>query len=96
MAARKNVNVFHQKWLTNSLNSAIITIEREVIIMRTNIVMTCTFCRKFHLVEVDLEQFEAWQNGELIQNAMPYLTFTEREQLISGLCPKCQAKMFGE
>ena len=96
MAARKNVNVFHQKWLTNSLNSAIIIIEREVIIMRTNVAMTCTFCRKFHLVEVDLEQFEAWRNGELIQNAMPYLTFTEREQLISGLCPKCQAKMFGE
>ena len=64
--------------------------------MRTNVAMTCTFCRKFHLVEVDLEQLEAWQNGELIQNAMPDLTFTEREQLISGLCPKCQAKMFGE
>ena len=87
---------FAKRGLTNSLNSAIITIEREVIIMRTNVVMTCTFCRKFHLVEVDLEQFEAWRNGELIQNAMPYLTFTEREQLISGLCPKCQAKMFGE
>ena len=96
MAARKNVNVFHQKRLTNSLNSAIIIIEREVIIIRTNVVMTCTFCGKFHLVEVDLEQFEAWQNGELIQNAMPDLTSTEREQLISGLCPKCQAKMFGE
>ena len=64
--------------------------------MRTNVVMTCTFCRKFHLVEVDLEQLEAWQNGELIQNAMPDLTLTEREQLISGLCPKCQAEMFGE
>ena len=64
--------------------------------MRTNVVMTCTFCRKFHLVEVDLEQLEAWQNGELIQNAMPDLTLTEREQLISGLCPKCQAEVFGE
>ena len=96
MAARKNVNVFHQKWLTNSLNSVIIAVEREVMIMRIDVAMTCTFCRKFHLVEVDLEQFEAWQNGELIQNAMPDLTFTEREQLISGLCPKCQAKIFGE
>ena len=64
--------------------------------MRTNVVMTCTFCRKFHLVEVDLEQLEAWQNGELIQNAMPDLTLTEREQLISGLCPKCQTEIFGE
>ena len=64
--------------------------------MRTNVAMTCTFCGKFHLAEVDLEQFEAWRNGELIQNAMPDLTPTEREQLISGLCPKCQAKMFVE
>ena len=87
---------FAKRGLTNSLNSAIITIEREVMIMRTNVVMTCTFCRKFHLVEVDLEQLEAWQNGELIQNAMPDLTLTEREQLISGLCPKCQAEIFGE
>ena len=64
--------------------------------MRTNVVMTCTFCRKFHLVEVDLEQLEAWRNGELIQNAMPDLTLIEREQLISGLCPKCQTEIFGE
>ena len=96
MAARKNVNVFHQKWLTNSLNSAIITIEREVMIMRINIPIICPFCGEDHAVEVNLAQYDAWRNGELIQNAMPYLTFTEREQLISGLCPKCQAKMFGE
>ena len=87
---------FTKRRLTKPLKGVIITIEREVMIMRTNIAMTCTFCGKFHLVEVDLEQFEAWRNGELIQNAMPDLTPTEREELISGLCPKCQAKMFGE
>ena len=27
---------------------------------------------------------------------MPDLTLTEREQLISGLCPKCQVEMFGQ
>ena len=84
--------------MTNNQLDVIIIIEREreVMIMRTNIVMTCTFCRQFHLVEVDLEQLEAWRNGELIQNAMPDLTLTEREQLISGLCPKCQTEIFGE
>ena len=84
--------------LTNNQLDVIIIIEseREVFSMRTNVAMTCAFCGKFHLVEVDLGQLEAWQNGELIQNAMPDLTFTEREQLISGLCPKCQAKAFGE
>ena len=96
MAARKNVNVFHQKWLTNSLNSAIITIEREVMKMRINVPIICPFCGEDHAVEVNLAQYDAWQNGELIQNAMPDLTPTEREELISGLCPKCQVKMFGE
>ena len=74
----------------------IIESEREVFIMRMNVEITCPFCGAEHTVEVNLAQFEAWQNGELIQNAMPDLTPTEREQLISNLCPKCQAEMFGE
>lgn len=64
--------------------------------MRIDVSIICPFCGKDHEVEVDLAKFEAWQSGELIQNAMPDLTFTEREQLISGLCPKCQVKAFGE
>ena len=64
--------------------------------MRMNVEITCPFCGAEHAVEVNLAQFEAWQNGELIQKAMPDLTPTEREQLISNLCPKCQDKMFGE
>ena len=64
--------------------------------MRMNVEITCPFCGAEHAVEVNLAQFEAWQNGELIQKAMPNLTSTEREQLISNLCPKCQAEMFGE
>ena len=64
--------------------------------MMIDIEITCPFCGAEHTVEVDLAQFEAWQNGKLIQRAMPDLTATEREQLISGLCPKCQAKVFGE
>ena len=74
----------------------IIESEREVIIMRMNVEIICPFCGAEHAVEVNLAQFEAWQNGELIQKAMPDLTPTEREQLISNLCPKCQAEMFGE
>ena len=64
--------------------------------MRINVEMRCPFCGEEHAVKVNLIQFEKWQNGELIQNAMPDLTPTEREQLISGLCPKCQAEVFGE
>lgn len=69
--------------------------EREVFIMRIDVEMTCPFCGESHAVEVNLAGYEAWQNGELIQRALPELSPTEREQLISGLCPKCQAEMFG-
>ena len=65
-------------------------------IIRTNVAIICPFCGANHTVEINLAQYKAWQNGELIQNAMPDLTPIEREQLISGLCPKCQAEMFGD
>lgn len=55
---------------------------------------TCPFCRKTHSVEVDYRSYISWQNGQLIQHAMPELTPTEREQLISGICPKCQQSIF--
>ena len=64
--------------------------------LRIDVEITCPFCGANHAVEVNFAQFEAWQNGELIQNAMPDLTPTEREQLISGLFPKYQAEMFSE
>ena len=64
--------------------------------MRIDVSIMCPFCREDHAVEVNLAQYEAWQNGELIQNAMPDLTPTERVQLIYGLCTKCQAEISGE
>jgi len=87
---------FAKRGLTKPLKGVIITIEREVMSMRIDVAIICPFCGKDYAVDVNLAQYEAWQNGELIQNAMPDLTPVEREQLISGLCPKCQAKMFGE
>ena len=64
--------------------------------MRFDVDLICPFCHSNHAVEVNLAQFEAWQNGELIQKAMPNLTSTEREQLISGICSKCQVEIFGD
>ncbi len=59
------------------------------------VLMTCPFCGKQHSVEVDFDGYCAWMGGELIQNALPELSPTEREQLISDLCPTCQEKIFG-
>ena len=64
--------------------------------MRIDVEMTCPFCGAEHSVEVNPAGLKAWQNGELIQRAMPNLSATEREQLISHICPKCQAEVFGE
>lgn len=64
--------------------------------MRVDVEIKCPFCGAEHSVEVKMAEFEAWQNGELIQRAMPNLSATEREQLISHICPKCQAEVFGE
>ena len=38
---------------------------------------------------VNVDDYTSWENGELIQNAMPYLTADEREVLISGICGPC-------
>ena len=63
--------------------------------MKTNVELVCPICGQEHAVEVNIANFQKWQEGELIQNAMPELSATEREQLISNLCPNCQFKIFG-
>lgn len=63
--------------------------------MKITITLNCPFCGTVHEVEVNSNEYSAWMSGELIQRAMPSLTATEREQLISQLCPDCQRKIFG-
>ena len=38
---------------------------------------------------------KAWEDGELIQDALPNLTADQRELLISGTCDDCWKTMFG-
>lgn len=59
------------------------------------VIIGCPFCRKEHRVKVNEDAYYRWQEGELIQNAMPDLSPAEREQLISNLCPECQEIIFG-
>ena len=59
------------------------------------VLMYCPICGKEHSVVVDFDKFMQWTKGALIQNAMPELNATQREQLISGICPECQEKIFG-
>lgn len=55
---------------------------------------TCPFCGKVTEVLVPARGYRLWQEGELIQNALPDLCLADRETLISGLCLDCQADVF--
>ncbi len=61
--------------------------------MILNFNMTCPFCGGSHNLDVDFGQFLDWRNGTPIQNAMPNLSPTQREQLISNICPSCQERL---
>lgn len=61
----------------------------------TLVTKTCPFCGRQHTISVPTDDFIEWQCGELIQNAMPYLSAENREFLISGICRDCQEKIFG-
>lgn len=55
----------------------------------------CNWCPNVVTIGIrDDGGYEAWKNGAMIQNAMPYLTADEREMLISGTCPQCWEEMF--
>tara|TARA_A100001037_G_scaffold264069_1_gene254649 strand:- start:874 stop:1086 length:213 start_codon:yes stop_codon:yes gene_type:complete len=54
----------------------------------------CWQCKEEHVIMADERDICDWQDGELIQDALPYLSASEREMLISGTCDDCWQKMF--
>ena len=73
--------------------------ETEMVAMKSekvNVNRVCQWCSESVPVAVHLEDVQAWQGGELIQTAMPYLTAGEREMFISQTCDDCWNKMFGD
>ena len=59
------------------------------------VVTYCPFCGEAHEIAVNEMDYLDWKDGELAQNAFPYLSADEREMLISGICPSCWNSMFG-
>lgn len=60
------------------------------------LLITCPFCGKEYSVMVNEENYYNWYfNDLLVQEAFPDLTATERECLISHICPECQGEIFG-
>jgi hypothetical protein len=58
---------------------------------------TSMFTNRDHECEIDVtqEQIDSWQNGELIQNAMPHLSADDREFLMTGCTPEEWEEAFG-
>lgn len=54
----------------------------------------CTVCRQWKTVEVDEKEFADWNNGTVIQKAMPNMSADDRELLMSQTCSKCFNAMF--
>ena len=60
------------------------------------VVCRCVKCKSVHVLLVNSDDLQRWKDGELIQDAMPYLSADEREILISNICGRCFEQMFGE
>lgn len=56
----------------------------------------CPFCGDLSQVLVNEEDYKKYLEGEMVQNCFPYLNATEREVIISGICPTCQNNIFNE
>ncbi|SVC55010.1 uncharacterized protein METZ01_LOCUS307864 [marine metagenome] len=62
---------------------------------KVGINVRCWRCEGVTTVHAALEDIQAWQDGTLVQDAMPYLNTEERELLISRTCDSCWDKMYG-
>lgn len=60
------------------------------------VAIQCVKCDNVHIILVGSNDLQRWKDGELIQDAMPYLSADEREILISNICGRCFEQMFGE
>ena len=56
----------------------------------------CNICGVVSTLEVPIEGLVKWRQGALIQDALPALSRSEREMLISQTCGTCFDDMFEE
>ena len=56
----------------------------------------CVFTGEIYVVIAKKSEYLKWQQGEVIQRAMPSLSKDDREFLISGISPKGWKQAFGD
>ena len=60
------------------------------------VVTRCPICGHGNFIDVNENDYLDWDDGVNAAVAFPYLTASEREMLISGICPTCWDAMFGK
>jgi hypothetical protein len=53
-------------------------------------------CKALTWVEAPADGYLEWKKGVPIQQALPTLSDTDRETLLTGMCPPCQVSTFVE
>lgn len=61
-------------------------------LMKTTV--RCIVCNDTFDIMVNPKDLSRWAEGELIQDALGYLTADERELLLSGTCGSCWDTLF--
>lgn len=61
-----------------------------------NIVRVSPFSGKINVLDINVTEAQliAWEQGTLIQNAMPHLSPDEREFIMTGITPREWAAVF--
>lgn len=57
-------------------------------------VIKCPLCGKLQNVAVESADYADFLEGKHAQDAFPYLSASERELLISGICGECWNRIF--
>ena len=65
------------------------------VILDCTVVTRCPFCGRANEIAVNEMDYLDWQDGKLAQDAFPYLSASDREMLITGICPDCWDGIFG-
>lgn len=60
----------------------------------TAVEIKCRLCSATFHFRADAKDINAWKSGELIQNALPYLSLVQRELLKTSTCGTCWDEIF--
>lgn len=69
------------------------SLAKEVYVMQTPV---CWHCNKSGTVEMTLTELMTYELGGLLQEAFPNHPAPVREQIKTGVHPKCWEEMFGQ